>query len=360
MPEWYVSYAWGDNRTAEGRAREEIVDRLCAAASDRRIQILRDKNVLNFGGSISAFMRRIGIGDRVFVVLSDKYLRSPFCMFELSEIWRTSSQEGSDFLKRVRIYALPDAKVWTPMDWTDWAIYWKQEHDVLDGRARQYGATILGEHGHRRLMQLQRFYTQVADILGTLADIVQPRTFEELERYGFENAEPRTFEESKPYRFENLRDDSEGLDSDENRDLGQQHQIGREARASDDFIKIVDQLGNQSVNTRIGGIIGLGRLLRTAAIDGDYWSLMDFLRAFVRQSVPVTDAPRRTKPSEDIQAAINVLARRSSSEVPMRIYDSPVDLSQCDLSYLWMAGGHYEGGYFVTACLGMPTLGTRL
>ena len=36
-------------------------------------------------------------------------------------------------------------------------------------------------------MQMQTFYTQVADILGTLADIVQPRTFEELKRYGFED-----------------------------------------------------------------------------------------------------------------------------------------------------------------------------
>jgi len=74
--------------------------------------------------------------------------------------------------------------VWQPGDWVDWAIFWKQEHDALENRARQHGVSILGEHGHRKLMQMQRFYTQVADILGTLADIVQPRTFEELERYG--------------------------------------------------------------------------------------------------------------------------------------------------------------------------------
>jgi internalin A len=148
MPEWYVSYAWGDDRTAEGRTRKAVVDKLCAAAKQRGIQILRDKDVLKLGESISAFMRRIGTGDRIFVVLSDKYLRSPFCMFELSEIWRTSSHEGKDFLTRVRIYALPDAKIWKPADWTDWAIYWKQEHDALDSRAREYGATILGERGN--------------------------------------------------------------------------------------------------------------------------------------------------------------------------------------------------------------------
>jgi hypothetical protein len=62
-PEWYVSYAWGDDRTPEGRTREKIVDRLCEAAKAQGYSILRDKNVMNPGDSISAFMRRIGTGD---------------------------------------------------------------------------------------------------------------------------------------------------------------------------------------------------------------------------------------------------------------------------------------------------------
>jgi magnesium transporter len=182
--QWYVSYAWNDVRSPEGRTRENVVDKICATAEARGVKILRDKSELGLGESISNFMRRIGVGDRIFVILSDNYLRSSYCMFELSEIWRTSKQEGNTFLERVRVYALPDARVWQPGDWVDWAIFWKQEHDALENRARQHGPGILGEHGHRKLMQMQRFYTQVADILGTLADILQPRTFEELERYG--------------------------------------------------------------------------------------------------------------------------------------------------------------------------------
>jgi internalin A len=190
-PKWYVSYAWGDDRTAQGRTSEDVVDELCAAAAARGRKILRDKDVLGLGQSISAFMRDIGAGDRIFVILSDKYLRSRYCMFELSEIWRTSKQEGDAFLSRVRVYALPGTKVSRPEDWADWAIYWRQEHDALDKRAREYGATILGEHGHRKLMEMQRFYTQVPDILGTLADIVQPRSLKELERYGLEDPATR-------------------------------------------------------------------------------------------------------------------------------------------------------------------------
>jgi internalin A len=165
--EWYVSYAWGDDRTPEGRAREEIVDRVCEAAEAKDHTLLRDKDVLSLSDSISAFMRRIGTGDRVFVILSDKYLRSPHCMFELSEVWRNSRQEERTFLQRVRIYALPDANIFKPTDSppADWAIHWKQEHDELESRARQHGIFVLGELGNRRLTQMRTFYNQVGHSL---------------------------------------------------------------------------------------------------------------------------------------------------------------------------------------------------
>jgi len=178
--EWYVSYAWGDNKTPEGRDREAAVEGLCAAAAARGIRIARDRDELSLGDSISQFMRRIGAADRIFVILSEKYLRSPHCMFELHEIWRTSRQEGAAFLQRVRVLALPGTKVFAAEDWVDCAIYWKEKHEALDARARQHGAAILGELGQRRLLLMQRFYTQVTDILGTLADTVQPGTVEDL------------------------------------------------------------------------------------------------------------------------------------------------------------------------------------
>jgi internalin A len=48
----------------------------------------RDKDEMKHGDRISDFMDRIGEGDLVYVFLSDKYLKSPFCMYELHAIWR--------------------------------------------------------------------------------------------------------------------------------------------------------------------------------------------------------------------------------------------------------------------------------
>jgi len=120
-PRFYVSYAWADPTDPD---REKIVDQACEEAEKRGTPIIRDKTALSFGDSIAKFMRAIGEGDRIFVVLSDKYLKSPFCMFELFEIWRNSRQDKAEFLRRVRIYTLGDAKIRKPVDRVRYGKYW--------------------------------------------------------------------------------------------------------------------------------------------------------------------------------------------------------------------------------------------
>jgi len=189
-PEWYVSYAWGEDKTPEGRERERIVDELCATARARAHIIRRDKEVLGLGDSISKFMKRIGAGDRIFAILSDKYLRSSFCMFELSEIWRTSRQESSAFLKRVRVYTLGDADIWKPRSRLRYAAHWKEEHDKMEADVHKVGLSALSGRSAAEFRQMGEFYRHVDDILATLADIVQPRSFDELIRYGFDEDRP--------------------------------------------------------------------------------------------------------------------------------------------------------------------------
>jgi uncharacterized protein YjbI with pentapeptide repeats len=136
--------------------------------------------------------------------------------------------------------------------------------------------------------------------------------------------------------------------------------LAREARISDSFVKAVEQLGHESAAVRAGGAFGLGRLLQSADVEGDYWPIMDVLTSFVRgrcePSNGVSDASRNSSVSStsdspsklapDVQAALNVLARRTARDIPERSEDSPVDLHGRDLSCAWMAGGHFERGFF--------------
>ena len=116
----YVSYAWADDSDPR---REEKVDELCEDAKSRGLEIVRDKTTLVRGDLISEFMRKIGEGDRVFIFLSDKYLHSPYCMFELFEMWRNSRQNKKEFLRRVRFFTLDDTNIASPSDWLQYARY---------------------------------------------------------------------------------------------------------------------------------------------------------------------------------------------------------------------------------------------
>ena len=48
----------------------------------------------------------------------------------------------------------------------------------------------MGESDFKRLRLMGAFYRDVSEILATMADIVRPRTFEELARYGFDDLVP--------------------------------------------------------------------------------------------------------------------------------------------------------------------------
>jgi len=188
--EYCVSYAWGDT-SKEGRAREQLVDQLCIEAKKRGIIILRDTSVLGLGDSITRFMNRISQADRVFVVLSDKYLRSPYCMYELYEVWQYSRRKEDDFLQRIRIYTLPCAKIFSLSDRLDYSRHWMDEFSAVEVKIKQLGAAFIGETVLKKFRLMHDFAKHVGDILETLADIVQPRTFEELKEYGLDDIDPK-------------------------------------------------------------------------------------------------------------------------------------------------------------------------
>jgi len=187
QPEYFVSYSWGDS-TPEGAARESVVDHMCAAAEKRGITILRDKKVVGLGDRISKFMQRLGRGDRVFVVLTDKYLKSSYCMYELHEVWRNCREDDADFVSRIRVFTLPDAKIYKPIDRVRYAAYWKKESSELEAAVKEGGGIdVLGRKDHDQYWLMRKFTSQVGDILATIADIVQPRTFEDFEKYGLDD-----------------------------------------------------------------------------------------------------------------------------------------------------------------------------
>jgi internalin A len=86
-------------------------------------------------------------------------------------------------MERVKAYNLPCAKISTPLDRVQYAIYWKEQYEALDAAVKPHGLGILGEADLRQYKLMQDFAHRVSDILATVADVLQPRNFEELEKH---------------------------------------------------------------------------------------------------------------------------------------------------------------------------------
>jgi internalin A len=178
-----VSYAWNDQSKA-------VVDRLCEESTRRGITILRDTTGMGLGESITRFMQRLGAGDRVFVILSDKYMKSPYCMYELLDVWRNCMMEPDAFLGRIRVFRLPDAAMLTTLERARCAKYWKEQFTELDTYVREHGPTLLGEMDFKRYKLMQDFAHRVGDVLALIADTLQPTDFDQLIAYGFGDGAP--------------------------------------------------------------------------------------------------------------------------------------------------------------------------
>ena len=107
-------------------------------------------------------------------------------MFELFEMWRNSKQNSEEFLRRVRSFTLGDAKIGTPVEWLEYAKFWKQQREDLGKAIDGVGWQDAGEELIKRFRLMDEFAGKVADVLALFADVVQG-TFEDFLKYGFED-----------------------------------------------------------------------------------------------------------------------------------------------------------------------------
>ena len=118
-PEIFISYAWG-------APQEAIVDQLYASLQAKGYNIVRDKVNLGYKGNIKAFMERLGAGNAVIIVLSEKYLHSHNCMFEALQI-----KEKGNLDQRIFPIVLADANIYDILTRLSYCQYWDDKIEKL-------------------------------------------------------------------------------------------------------------------------------------------------------------------------------------------------------------------------------------
>lgn len=118
--EVFVSYAW----TNESKS---LVDKLQKVLDENGVRLLRDSDELNYKDSIRNFMQRLGKGKCIIAIISEKYLKSENCMFELLEI-----SKAQKFKERIFPIILTDANIYKPLGRVSYVKYWEQQIQELD------------------------------------------------------------------------------------------------------------------------------------------------------------------------------------------------------------------------------------
>ena len=156
--EVFVSYKWGG-------AADALADEMLGKLAARGLVVVRDRDELRYRDPIQQFMRRLGAGQAVIVLLDDAYLRSKNCMFELTEV-----AEREDFLRSVFPVVMPDANIFDPIGRLDYVRHWEEKRAELDSAMRAVGQENL--QGIREELDLfERIRNAIARITDVLADM---------------------------------------------------------------------------------------------------------------------------------------------------------------------------------------------
>lgn len=94
----FLSYSWSNSKVADTISNKFL------SLKQKNVEVLRDKERLTFMQDIKKFMQSIRESDYVIILISDEYLKSMNCMFEITELIK-----DTDFTKKILV--LVDKKV---------------------------------------------------------------------------------------------------------------------------------------------------------------------------------------------------------------------------------------------------------
>lgn len=147
--------------------REEIVDAVCEALKREGYDVRRDKDILKYKDRIDEFMDEIGRGACVITVISDKYLKSEHCMYELLKIY-----ENGNFERCVYPVVLEDAIIGKRGDRQKYTEFWSKKWEQYSAHFEEIGGI---EKASDETIEDSKFFRKIAmesnDIISRLGSL---------------------------------------------------------------------------------------------------------------------------------------------------------------------------------------------
>lgn len=167
--EIFFSYARGADEET-GESREKIVNELYTELLNDAYNVQRDKISIKYGDLISVFMERIGKGKLVVVFISNKYLKSKYCMYELYELYRNCRFDKEAFVKRVLPVRVENVEL-AEVDTRRMIVkHWNDEFEKIEKFHDDYPQDI-GEAELKERAKIRSIKHHASEMMMLIADI---------------------------------------------------------------------------------------------------------------------------------------------------------------------------------------------
>lgn len=157
--EIFLSYCWADEAIAENVER--------TLRKNSNITLHQDKIDIGPWNSIKEYMQSISHMDYTILLVSDAYLKSFNCMYEVLEVMRSRDYRNKIFP------AVINSSIYQPATRAKYVKYWQSECEKLSDSLIGIQPQNLGKLGED-LKRAQDISSNVAEFLETVADMNNP------------------------------------------------------------------------------------------------------------------------------------------------------------------------------------------
>lgn len=157
--EVFLSYCWADEKIAD-----EIYDYL---VRNSNINLHRDKIDIGTWESIKKYMESIPNMDYVVLLISDSYLKSSNCMYEVMEVMRDRNYQDKIFP------VIINKGIYNPIIRANYVVYWQQQYEELNNVLKEINISNLGRLGDD-LKRRQDISSNIANFLDLISDLNNP------------------------------------------------------------------------------------------------------------------------------------------------------------------------------------------
>lgn len=163
----FISYSWKDFK---------FVDQIEKELSIYDFKILRDVKDINYKDSLKEFMQKISTSDFAIILLSDSYLKSPNCLYEIIQL--IPKQEYLDRVLHITSSGENKPNIFHPEGRIKYVKYWWQKFDDLNKEFNSIPDVFSKEILIQDLKLYKNIYENIGGFLTSISDELSVSTEE--------------------------------------------------------------------------------------------------------------------------------------------------------------------------------------